>query len=153
MSTEYNKFFGWVPNFKFNGSSLIFGEADRRPPYPCIVRFPTLRQVVWNWNMADTGLTVCATVIGALISKRVSRYSTLAPISNQKIVYSMSIWAYTSLAIYLGLNNSYYRLTGVAANGLNWSEEPEPELVKYDFSSNFVEKSFWKCMFEEDPRK
>lgn len=41
------------------------------------------------------------------------------------------------------LANSYYRLEGYVDNGLRWKTK-EKKIRKYDFTSEFEEKTFWK---------
>ena len=153
MWTDHNKFFGWVHNFRFSSSSLFFGNPNKRPPYPPIMRDPQIRHALHNWNIADTGMFLTAAVIGVLLAKRTSNLTYGIAIGSERPVYYLFLNVYMSIAAYLGLQNSYYRLTGLTANGLKWEEEPEPELKKYDFSSDFVEKTFWKYIFEDEMRK
>ncbi len=42
-----------------------------------------------------------------------------------------------------GLNNSFYRLQGLTENGLVWKRK-ERKLNKYDFTSEFEDKTIWK---------
>lgn len=120
MFTDHNRFFGWVHNFKIGEANLFFGDNNKRPPYPPIVINPTVRQVFANWNIADTGLLVTGTMIGALLARRQCKYSVGAPISAEKTLYYLFFNSYLSIAVFLGMQNSFYRLVGLNPNGLNW---------------------------------
>lgn len=42
-----------------------------------------------------------------------------------------------------GFINSYYRLTGLVNNGLEWQRKEE-ELKKYDFTTDYMKGTIWK---------
>lgn len=154
LSTEHNKFFGWINTFKFTENSMFFGEQGKRPPYPPIIPDPIFKQVLFNWNLADTGLFCAGTIVAALLARRTSsKVGPEALISTRKTLFYAFFTAYLAIAGHMALVNSYYRLVGATANGLKWADEPEPELRKYDFSSEFVEKSFWKRFYDEKSLK
>lgn len=46
----------------------------------------------------------------------------------------------------LAVRNSCYRLEGLVPNGLETAPVREP--VKYDYTSNFLERSFWAAIFQ-----
>jgi hypothetical protein len=148
--TDYNRIFGWIHNFKLGDSNIFFGKPNARPPYPPLVINPTVKQVMYNWNIADTGLFAIATVLGMIASKRHSKFNEFASVSAQKTVYWLFFNTYLAMAVYM---NSYYRLVGCNPNGLHWNEQPDEELNKYDFTSEFMHKSFWKYIFQEQGKK
>ena len=137
------------PNFKWGASNGDIGNAPRRLPYPPIVTNPTFRHVIHNWNMADTGLLLTVIIGSAFLARIHCKYGRGATVSQEKQVYFLFFNIYLSLSVYLGMQNSYYRLLGFKPNGLNWEEEVEPELKKYDFSSDFVKNSIWKHFYEK----
>jgi len=51
----------------------------------------------------------------------------------------------TGLGLYLALRNSAYRLEGLVPNGL---PKKKAELVKYDYTTELVNSTFWKYFVE-----
>ena len=44
---------------------------------------------------------------------------------------------------FFAFTNSYYRLTGLVFNGLEWRKK-ENKLKKYDFTSDYMKGSIWR---------
>lgn len=147
--TSHNSFFGWVHGFKINQNNLILGAyAEAKRPFPALIPNPTIQQCIKNWNTADTGLVLFVFLAGTLYGWRHVRLSDMYGLFEKRSEYFWcSSWSLLA-GVLFGLRNSFYRLEGLVPNGLPANEVMEP--VKYDYTSSFLNKSFWSFFFEEN---
>ena len=124
--TSHDKFFGWVHSFKINKNNVYLNpDPSTRPPFPAIVPDPSYQQVLKNWNRADTGILITMAVFGLLYSSRAIRKTPMiVGYLDKKYQYYRYVNMAVVVGIYLGLNNSCNRLTGMVPNGLPREEEP-----------------------------
>lgn len=132
--TAHNELFGWIHSLRINDYNIIMAPpAHMETPYPPIIEQPTGRQIIKNWNIADTGLVIFATAAfsvyvfwgdyQARIHSYYSRRSSFIFNSRMALV----------AALILGFRNSCYRLQGLVPNGLPANNVYEP--VKYDYTT------------------
>ena len=146
--TSHDQFFGWVHSFKLNRNNYAlggrFGTNDR--PYPVILNQPTYLQVLSNWNYADTGLLVAFFTAGLLLSRRWALRDVLSDtIIERRADFKRYHRLLTFFGFSMALRNSCYRLEGYVPNGL---PKQNHEMVKYDFTSEIINSTFWKYIFE-----
>ena len=146
--TSHDRLFGWIHSFRFNRNNYAFGGrlGINERPYPAIINKPSLPQVVNNWNTSDTGLVLTFFIAGIFIARRMAFKD---PLVESIIQRRGNFKAYHRVATILGmslaLRNSAYRLEGYVPNGL---PKKEAELVKYDYTSELINSTFWKYIFE-----
>jgi hypothetical protein len=146
--TSHDQFFGWVHSFKLNRNNYIFGGrfGTNERPYPIIVNRPSVHQVLGNWNAADTGLVLTAFFAGLLLARRWAFKDTLTEsIIERRNDFKRLHRVIVGFALALALRNSSYRLEGYVPNGL---PRQNRDLVKYDFTSELVNTTFWKYFVE-----
>lgn len=145
---SYNNFFGWVSNYKLPNHHKFGGSTfPLRTPFPPIIRDPTLKQVLFNWNLADTGATLFGVTISYCLALITSR-ATKGPLHNRRWIFNSFFNIMFTLSVMMGLTNSYQRLTGSAPNGLQWDTHHEEHLNQFDFSSSFLKKTPWHRVIE-----
>lgn len=147
--TSHDNVFGWVHSFKLNRNNYILGGKTgiNDKPYPVIVNRPTFPQVVNNWNRADTGLVITFFLAGLLIAKRsITKDIQLASLVERRTEYRRIHRLIVVFGLAMALRNSSYRLEGYVPNGLPRNEVDD--VVKYDFSSNLLNGTFWQYFFE-----
>jgi hypothetical protein len=128
---------------KLRTGSLL--SYDQRPPYPIIIDNPTISEVFYNLNKSDMLLSCTFIACGFAASLIASRRFLFLESKFLMTKYMMN-W-YTLLGIYIGMNCSYYRLTGLMENGLRWKNK---DLVysKYDLTSEFEKNTIFKHLRE-----
>lgn len=62
-----NSFFGFLNSFKILPTNAYLGRLNARTVSPPIIHDPTLSQVFKNWNLADTGAFLTASIVGILM--------------------------------------------------------------------------------------
>lgn len=146
--TSHDQFFGWVHSFRINRNNFFFGGrfGTNEAPYPVIVHQPSFTQVIDNWNSSDTGLVVSFFLGGLLLAKRWSGKELLTNmIVTRRNDYRFYHRIITAFGFFLALRNSAYRLEGLVPNGL---PKKKAELVKYDYTTELVNSTFWKYFIE-----
>ncbi len=92
-------------------------------------------------------MVIATSLVGILISARGVRKNLLiSGMHDQKYEFYRYFNIFAVTGIFLGLRNSYYRLTGLVPNGLPRIEEDE--LVKYDYTTDFLRDTFWGLFVE-----
>lgn len=146
--TSYNSIFGWIHTFKINQDNQIFSPSpETERPFPIIVEEPTWGQVISNWNTADTGLVSTFFLGGLIFAKTINRshsYDT-ASLLEKRFLYKRHVNLIFFMGLSLALLNSYNRLTGYVPNGL--PKKRTEEVLKYDYTSEFANNSFWKYFY------
>jgi hypothetical protein len=117
---SHNSFFGGLYSLKINYNNPILGMASyTETPYPPIIPDPNLLQIMKNWNIADTGLTLTTYVAFTLLSLRVMRRLAVREGShNKRNSFLITNGTTFFICLAIGLRNSCYRLTGLVPNGL-----------------------------------
>lgn len=146
--TSHDQFFGWLHSFKLNRNNYWlggkFGINER--PYPVIANNPTIKQVLHNWNFADTGLLLSFAVVGLFLARRAAVADILAEgIIERRVNFKIYHRSFVAFGLFFGLQNSANRLEGYVPNGL--PKQPA-ELVKYDFTSEIINSTLWRYIFE-----
>lgn len=147
--TNYNSFFGWIPNYKaadlHKYSHSTFAE---KPAFPPIIRNPNVKQVLKNWNLADTGLTLTGGFFSLFIALAASRTSRNSFWSFRRGVFFGMFNSFMFFSFLMGMTNSYERLAGLVPNGLEWENKPEEHFNQFDFSSQFLQNSPWRHVIQ-----
>ena len=146
--TSYDQLFGWVHSVKLNRNNYVFGGrfGTNERPYPIIVNKPSFPQVVSNWNSADTGMVIAFFIAGIFIARRAALRDTLTEsIIERRNDFKRAHRVITAFGVALALRNSSYRLEGYVPNGL---PKRQQDLVKYDFTSELINSTFWKYFIE-----
>lgn len=146
--TSHDQFFGWIHSFKLNRNNYLFGGrfGTNERPYPTIINKPSFPQVVSNWNSADTGLVFTFFFAGLLLARRAALRDVLSEsIIERRNDFRRFHRIFTVFGIALALRNSSYRLEGMVPNGLPKRSE---DLVKYDFTSEIINSTFWRYFIE-----
>ena len=146
--TSHDQIFGWVHSLKLNRNNYVFGGRfgtnDR--PYPVIINRPSVTQVMSNFNWADLGLTATFFLSGFLIARRLAIRDVLTESFIERRNDFLRFHRIISVVGFtLALRNSSYRLEGYVPNGL---PKEGGELVKYDFTSELINSTFWKYFIE-----
>jgi len=150
--TSHDRFFGYLNSFRINRNNHFFGgnkDINDRP-YPVIINRPTYQQVVNNWNFADTGAVLTFFFIGLFVSKRFVRLDHGQSLVDNRVNYKRYHRAFVAFGIAFGLRNSCYRLEGYVANGL--PKKPIDDLVKYDFTSELINSTFWRYIVDTNDK-
>ena len=80
------------------------------------------------------------------MAKRIARKDLLTEaIIEQRGDYRRYHRMITVFGLVLALRNSAYRLEGFVPNGL---PKKNPDLIKYDYTSELINSTFWKYIFE-----
>lgn len=149
--TSHNSPFGFIHSLRLNSNNVVLGaSATSESPYPPIVFNPTMKQVLNNWNIADSTLSLIAMAISTAFSFRVSTKVHFNSIFSRRQDFYAMIAMSAILSFTLGARNSFYRLEGLVPNGLRARKVTEP--VKYDYTSEFLNNSFLSWIYEA-PRK
>ena len=146
--TSHDQFFGWVHSMKINRNNYLFGGrlGTNERPYPLIVNQPSVHQVVNNWNSADTGMVFTFFLAGLLLARRRAVNDVLSEsIIERRNDFKRFHRMITMFGVLLAFRNSSYRLEGFVPNGL---PKERKELVKYDFTSELINSTFWKYFVE-----
>lgn len=144
--TAHNQFFGWIHSFKISRNNQYFKpSASTERPFPIIVDNPTIVQVLNNWNYSDTGLVASAFVVGLFAAKVISDKTYFESILRRKYFFKRLSNIFLVTGIYFALNNSANRLQGFVPNGL--PKRRTQEVLKYDFTSQFVSQTPWKYFY------
>jgi hypothetical protein len=147
--TSHDSLMGWVHSFKLNRNNYILGGKTgiNDKPYPVIVNKPTFPQVLNNWNRADTGLVLTFFLAGLLVAKRsLAKNILLISHVEKRSEYRRIHRVIVAFGFAMALRNSSYRLEGYVPNGLPRVEVDD--VVKYDFTSELLNGTFWKYLFE-----
>ena len=145
--TSHDQFFGWLHCFKLNRNNYVLGGKNgiNERPYPIILNNPSFQEVLYNWNFADTGLLLTFVAAGLFIARRIAVKDHLVEgIIERRTTFKAYHRGFVALGLFLALRNSAYRLQGYVPNGL--PKQPA-ELVKYDFSSELIDSTFWRYVF------
>lgn len=134
--TAHNSFFGWIHCLSWGNGLLGSSGELYNTPYPPIVRNPSVKQIIQNWNLADTGMAISLTVLTMVLAARKHNRIASTSIFEQKQHYSIAVLMAASLGVLFGLRNSVYRLEGLVPNGLAPYEVEEP--VKYNYRGPFL---------------
>lgn len=143
--------FGWIHSLKLNSNNVVLGSsATSDAPYPPIIVNPSFKQVMKNWNKADTSLFLIAMASSTLLCHRVTSKNEFNSIFSKKQDFFAMMAMSFILSFTLAARNSFYRLEGLVPNGLKARKISEP--VKYDYTSTFVNNSFLSFIYE-GPKK
>lgn len=144
--TAHNQFFGWIHSFKISRNNQYFKpNASTERPFPVIVEDPSMEQVFKNWNYADTGLLISSFVIGLFASKFFADRNVHDSILRRRFFYKRYVNLFLVGGLYFALSNSANRLQGFVPNGL--PKKRTLEVLKYDYTSQFVSQTPWKYFF------
>lgn len=144
--TAHNHFFGWVHSFKISRNNQFFKPTSATErPFPIIVDDPSVTQVLNNWNYADTGLVISSFVVGLFASKLYSDRSFCDSLLRKRFYYKRLVNIFIATGIFFALTNSANRLQGYVPNGL--PKKRTQEVLKYDYTSQFVNQTPWKYLY------
>lgn len=145
--TSHNSPFGFIHSLRLNSNNVVLGgTAISDTPYPPIVYNPNFKQVMNNWNIADTNLSLLAMTVSTFLSYRCSIKIAFNSIFSRKLDFGAMMLMSATFSFILGARNSYYRLEGMVPNGLKARKVTEP--VKYDYTSEFLNNSFLSLIYE-----
>jgi hypothetical protein len=144
--TAHNQFFGWVHSCKITRHSFGFhANIATEKPFPVIVEDPTFGQVINNWNGADTGIVASMSIFGLFMSKIIADTTLHESLIKRRIYYKRCVNLFIAAGFCMGLINSSNRLQGYVPNGL--PKKRTQEVLKYDYTSQFVSQTPWKYIF------
>ncbi len=144
--TAHNQFFGWVHSFKISRNNSYFKpNSSTERPFPVIVDEPSVKQVIHNWNYSDTGLLASSFIIGLYASKLLSDNVYHESLLKRRIYYKRLVNLFIVAGVYFSLTNSANRLQGFVPNGL--PKKRTQEVLKYDYTSQFVSQTPWKYFY------
>lgn len=107
--TAHNSIFGWIHGFRFNSNNVLSGKPTfSDTPYYPIIANPSANQILYNWNIADTGVTIATIIASALVAFPLSRSISSNFRARNQFYQSMTFGVIAG--IILGARNSYYRL-------------------------------------------
>lgn len=146
--TSHDQLFGWVHGLRLNRNNYFFGGKDgiNERPYPVIIAEPSVTQVLSNWNRSDSGLVLSSFFLGLFVARRQANKDLQTDsIIDRRGQFRRYHRLFIAFGVILALRNSYYRLEGYVPNGL---PKNDGGLVKYDFTSELVNGTFWRFFVE-----
>lgn len=144
--TAHNQFFGWVHSFKISRNNEYFKPtSSTERPFPIIVDDPSIIQVLNNWNYADTGLVVSSFIFGLFASKILADRMFNESLLRKRFHFKRMTNIILAAGLFFSLTNSANRLQGFVPNGL--PKKRTQEVLKYDYTSNFVSQTPWKYLY------
>jgi hypothetical protein len=136
LDFSHDSFFGWTNLLK---RSRKIGAW--RTPYPVILGNPTTRQVLWNWNRADSGLFWSTLLLSLAMTRgsirRIHNESVRQYVFNNLMVVSL-----LSAGV-CGAVNSWLRLRGETNNGLRWERVVDETRDKYNIAGPMEQATIW----------
>lgn len=151
--TSHNNIFGWVNGFTITDNTVITGKARFSDnPYPAIIPNASLTQCLRNWNMADTGMLIFSALGGMLLCIPIAARASHSVLEKRAAFFKLSITSW-SFGLIFGIRNSWYRLEGLAPNGLESREADSQRRIKYDYTSDFLNKSFLGLIIDSSKKQ
>ena len=150
---SHNNILGWLYGFQITNNNVISAKVRfTSAPYKPIIIDPSASQCWKNWNIADTGM-VFATVITTLAIGYPIALKSSASLLERQASYKRLVGLSWVVGFIFGLRNSCYRLQGLVPNGLTENVNINDETVKYDYTSDFLEKTVWGYIFASQKDK